>query len=90
MEALWPLVTIGGPIALGLVIAYLMVVTRRRRLDLAARARSNAATDKLYKEEDHGIGDAELQAKSIIGMSPLSCSHCHCARHRNRALESLE
>ena len=52
MEALWPLVTVGGPIALGLVIAYLMVVTRRRRQDPAAQARSNAATDKLYKEED--------------------------------------
>ena len=52
MEALWPLVTVGGPIALGVVIAYLMVVTRRRRQDPAAQARSDAATDKLYKEED--------------------------------------
>ena len=52
MDALWPLVTVGGPIALGLVIAYLMVVTRRRRQDPAAQAQSDAATDKLYKEED--------------------------------------
>ena len=52
MEALWPLVKVGGPIALGLVIAYLMVVTRRRRRDPAAQARGDAATDKLYKEED--------------------------------------
>ena len=52
MDALWPLVTVAGPIALGLVIAYLIVVTPRQRQDPAARARSDAATDKLYKQED--------------------------------------
>lgn len=51
MDAL-PVVTVGGPIVLGLVIAYLMVVTRRRRQNPAAQARSEAATAKLYKEED--------------------------------------
>ena len=50
--ALWSLVTVVGPIVLGSVIAYLLAVTWRRRHDPAAQARSDAATDKLYKEED--------------------------------------
>jgi hypothetical protein len=50
--ALWSLVTVVGPIVLGLVIAYLLVITWRRRNDPAAQARSDAATDRLYKEED--------------------------------------
>jgi hypothetical protein len=49
---LWSLVTIAGPIVLGLVIAYLLIVTYRRRNDPAAQVRSDAATDRLYKEED--------------------------------------
>lgn len=50
--ALWSLVTVVGPIALGLVIAYLLVTTWRRRNDPAAQARSDRATDQLYKDED--------------------------------------
>jgi hypothetical protein len=50
--ALWSLVTVVGPIVLGLVIAYLLIITWRRRNDPAAQARSDAATDRLYKEED--------------------------------------
>jgi hypothetical protein len=50
--ALWSLVTVVGPIILGLVIAYMLLVTYRRRNDPAAQARSDAATDRLYKEED--------------------------------------
>ncbi len=49
---LWSLVTIIGPIILGLAIAYMLIVTWRRRNDPAAQARSDAATDRLYKEED--------------------------------------
>jgi hypothetical protein len=50
--AFWSLVTIVGPIVLGVVIAYLLIITYRRRNDPAAQARSDAATDRLYKEED--------------------------------------
>jgi hypothetical protein len=50
--AFWSLVTIVGPIVLGVVIAYLLIATYRRRNDPAAQARSDAATDRLYKEED--------------------------------------
>jgi hypothetical protein len=50
--AIWSLVTIVGPIVLGLMIAYLLIATYRRRNDPAAQARSDAATDRLYKEED--------------------------------------
>ena len=50
--ALWSLVTVAGPLVLGVVIAYLLIATYRRRNDPAAQARSDAATDRLYKEED--------------------------------------
>lgn len=50
--ALWSLVTGLGPLLLGLVIGYLMLATYRRRNDPAAQARSDAATDNLYKQED--------------------------------------
>lgn len=50
--ALWFLVTVVGPIVLGLVIGYLLLATYRRRNDPAAQARSDAATDRLYKHED--------------------------------------
>ena len=50
--ALWSLVTVVGPIILGLAIAYMLLATYRRRNDPAAQARSDAATDRLYKEED--------------------------------------
>ena len=50
--AFWSLVTIVGPIVLGVVMAYLLIVTYRRRNDPAAQARSDAATARLYKEED--------------------------------------
>ena len=49
---LWSLVILVGPIVLGAVIAYLLLVTYRRRNDPAAQAQSDAATDRLYKEED--------------------------------------
>jgi uncharacterized membrane protein YccC len=50
--ALWSLVTVVGPIVLGLVIAYLLIATWRRRNDPAAQAQSDRATDQLYKDED--------------------------------------
>ena len=49
---LWPLVTVIGPLILGLVIGYLLFATYRRRNDPAAQARSDVATDRLYKDED--------------------------------------
>ena len=50
--ALWPLVTVIGPLILGLVIGYVLFATYRRRNDPAAQARSDVATDRLYKDED--------------------------------------
>ena len=50
--AFWSLVTIVGPIVLGVVIACVLIFTYRRRNDPAAQARSDAAKDRLYKEED--------------------------------------
>jgi len=51
-RTLWSLVTVVGPLILGLVIAYLLFTTYQRRNDPAAQARTDAATDRLYKEED--------------------------------------
>jgi hypothetical protein len=50
--ALWSLVTIVGPIILALVIGYMLFSTYRRRNDPAAQARTNEATDRLYRDED--------------------------------------
>ena len=50
--AFWSLVTVIGPIVLGVVIACVLIFTYRRRNDPAAQARTDAATDRLYKEED--------------------------------------
>ena len=49
---LWSLVTVLGPLLLGLVIGFMLLSTYRRRNDPVAQARSDAATDRLYKEED--------------------------------------
>ena len=50
--AFWSLVTVIGPIVLGVVIACVLIFTYRRRNDPAVQARSDAATDRFYKEED--------------------------------------
>jgi uncharacterized membrane protein YesL len=49
---LWFLVTVLGPLVLGLVIGTMLFRTYRRRNDPVAQARSDAATHQLYKDED--------------------------------------
>lgn len=49
---LWSMVTVLGPIILGLVTGYLLFATYRRRNDPTAQARSDAATERLYTQED--------------------------------------
>jgi hypothetical protein len=48
---MWILLTVVGVAALGGAIAYGMIVSQRRRADPRAQARTEAATDRLYKEE---------------------------------------
>jgi hypothetical protein len=53
---LWFLVTVLGPLILGLAIGIMLFRTHRRQNDPVAQAQSDAATDRLYKDEDQRDG----------------------------------
>lgn len=61
MEALWGVMTIVGPILLGLALIYAILANRRR--SAADRRRTEEATRELYREEDRAEKAGETQIR---------------------------
>jgi hypothetical protein len=49
---MWFLAVVGGPLLLGLVIYMGVTISRRRRRDVAASARTEEGTRQIYRETE--------------------------------------